>query len=205
MPSEVRVHVVDDDEAARESFAFLLESAGMPTRTYASAELFLAALPNVKSGCVVTDVRMPGMSGLDLLGHLIQARSALPVIIITGHGDVPLAVEAMKLGAVDFIEKPFNDELILASIRAALARAQDGEHRDRERADAAERIAKLSGRENDVLEGLVAGKPNKVIAFDLGISPRTVEVYRANVMTKMQASSLSELVRLTLLAAGFRR
>ena len=198
------VHVIDDDEAARESLAFLLESADMPNRTYASAELFLAALPDVKSGCVVTDVRMPGMSGLDLLGRLIQAKSALPVIVITGHGDVPLAVEAMKLGAVDFIEKPFDDELILTSIRAALSREQGGDQRETERADAAERIARLSGRENDVLEGLVAGTPNKVIAFDLRISPRTVDVYRANVMTKMEASSLSELVRLTLLATGFK-
>ena len=204
MQNEVLVHVVDDDEAVRESLAFLLDSAGMPSRTYASAELFLAALSEVKSGCVVTDVRMPGMSGLDLLGQLVQLKSTLPIIVITGHGDVPLAVEAMKLGAADFIEKPFNDEVMLASIRAVLARGRDMDQRDRERIDAAERIARLSGREKDVLEGLVAGKPNKVIAFDLGISPRTVEVYRANVMTKMQAASLSELVRLSLLATGFR-
>ena len=204
MPSDF-VHVVDDDEAARESLAFLLESAGMPNQTYASAELFFAALSGVGSGCVVTDVRMPGMSGLDLLGRLVQSRSALPVIVITGHGDIPLAVEAMKLGAVDFIEKPFNDEVMLASIRAALSLSQDEGQRDTERANAVERIARLSGREHDVLEGLVAGKPNKVIAFNLRISPRTVEVYRANVMTKTEASSLSELVRLTLLATDLRR
>lgn len=204
MPNEPVVHVVDDDEAARESLAFLLDSAGMPNRTYASAELFLSALSEIRSGCVVTDVRMPGMSGLDLLGHLVQSRSTLPVIIITGHGDVPLAVEAMKLGAIDFIEKPFNDEVMLSSIRAVLSRGESADQRNQNRADAADRIAKLSGRERDVLRGLVAGKPNKIIAFDLGISPRTVETYRANVMTKMQVASLSELVRLSLLAGDFQ-
>lgn len=205
MPSEVVVHVVDDDEAARESLAFLLASADMASRTYASAELFLSTLADLGPGCIVTDVRMPGMSGLDLLSHLRNAKVSLPVIVITGHGDVPLAVEAMKLGAVDFIEKPFNDDLLLASIRSALSRGEVGGEREQERADAAERIGRLSGREHDVLNGLVAGKPNKVIAFDLGISPRTVEVYRANLMTKTQASSLSELVRLTLLATEFKR
>ena len=205
MPSEVVVHVVDDDEAARESLAFLLASADMASRTYASAELFLSTLADLGPGCIVTDVRMPGMSGLDLLSHLRNAKVSLPVIVITGHGDVPLAVEAMKLGAVDFIEKPFNDDLLLASIRSALSRGEVGGEREQERADAAERIGRLSGREHDVLDGLVAGKPNKVIAFDLGISPRTVEVYRANLMTKTQASSLSELVRLTLLATEFKR
>jgi two-component system response regulator FixJ len=204
MPGEILVHVVDDDEAVRESLAFLLGSADMPNRTYASAEHFLAVLPDLKSGCVVTDVRMPGMSGLDLLNHLNETKSSLPVIVITGHGDVPLAVEAMKLGAVDFIEKPFDDEVLVASIRTALARVETGGQRQSERADATERIERLSSREHDVLRGLVAGKPNKTIAFDLGISPRTVEVYRANVMTKMQASSLSELVRLSLLAADFK-
>lgn len=205
MPSEVVVHVVDDDEAARESLAFLLASAGIANRTYASAELLLSRVADLGPGCIVTDVRMPGMSGLDLLSHLRNAKVSLPVIVITGHGDVPLAVEAMKLGAVDFIEKPFNDDLLLASIRSALSRGEVGGEREQERADAAERIGRLSGREHDVLNGLVAGKPNKVIAFDLGISPRTVEVYRANLMTKTQASSLSELVRLTLLATEFKR
>jgi two-component system response regulator FixJ len=166
--------------------------------------LFLTALPEIRSGCVVTDVRMPGMSGLDLLGHLAQSGNGLPVIVITGHGDVPLAVEAMKLGAIDFIEKPFNDEAMLSSIRAVLSRGEGADQRQRDRADAAERIARLSGRERDVVKGLVAGKPNKVIAYDLGISPRTVETYRANVMTKMQVSSLSELVRLSLLAGDFQ-
>jgi len=205
MPGEAIVHVVDDDEAARESLAFLLASAGMASRTYASAEIFLSTLAHLGPGCIVTDVRMPGMSGLDLLGHLRNAKVSLPVIVITGHGDIPLAVEAMRLGAVDFIEKPFNDELMLAAIRSALSRGVVGGEREQERADAAERIGGLSGREHDVLDGLLAGKPNKVIAFDLGISPRTVEVYRANLMAKTGASSLSELVRLTLLATEFRR
>jgi two-component system response regulator FixJ len=202
MPSEVIVHVVDDDAAARESLAFLLASAGMANRTYASAELFLSAIPELGRGCIVTDVRMPGMSGLDLLGQLREAKVNLPVIVITGHGDVPLAVEAMKLGAVDFIEKPFNDDLLLASIETAIARAQSAGDKDNDRADAIRRLGGLSGRERDVLDGVVAGKPNKVIAIDLGISPRTVEVYRANLMTKTKASSVSELVRLSLLAAG---
>jgi two-component system response regulator FixJ len=205
MLSEVVVHVVDDDEAVRESLAFLLASAGLASRTYASAELFLSTLADVGPGCIVSDVRMAGMSGLDLLSHLRNAKVSLPVIVITGHGDIPLAVEAMKLGAVDFIEKPFNDDRLLASIRSALSRKEVGGEREQERADATERIGRLSGREHDVLDGLVAGKPNKVIAFDLGISPRTVEVYRANLMTKTQASSLSELVRLTLLATEFKR
>jgi two-component system response regulator FixJ len=204
MSSEIVVHVVDDDQAVRDSLAFLLERAGMPNQTYASAENFLAALPHVKSGCVVTDVRLPGMTGLELLGHLSRAGKAISVIVITGHGDVPLAVEAMKLGADDFIEKPLNGELLLASIRAALSKVQDEDKYEVERTDAVERIGRLSPREKAVLEGLVAGKPNKVIAFDLNISPRTVEIYRANVMTKMHAASLSRLVRLSLLATGLK-
>jgi two-component system, LuxR family, response regulator FixJ len=204
MPNDVLVHIVDDDEAVRESLAFLLDSASMASRTYESAEAFLAALEQATSGCVVTDVRMPGMNGIDLLRHLRAAGRIIPMIVITGHGDVPLAVEAMKLGAFDFIEKPFDDEVLLHSIRSALAHLSDGSQRESERAAACERIATLSARERDVLEGLVAGKPNKTIAFDLGISPRTVEVYRANLMTKMQASSLSELVRMSLMASDLK-
>ena len=204
MSSEVLVHVVEDDEAVRDSLAFLLDSAGMTCRSYESAEAFLASLGAAGSGCVVTDVRMPGMSGIDLLKHLRGAGKSFPVIVMTGHGDVPLAVEAMKLGAFDFIEKPFGDEALLTSIRAALARRSGSGQLEAERNAAAERLSSLSARERDVLEGLVAGKPNKTIAFDLGISPRTVEVYRANLMTKTQASSLSELVRLSLLASGFK-
>lgn len=198
------VHIVDDDDAARESLSFLLDSAGMVSRTYESAEAFLARSDQTLPGCIVTDVRMPGMSGTELLSHLQATGSSVPVIIITGHGDVPLAVEAMKLGAADFIEKPFDGDVMLGSIRAVLARGAGAEERKRERITAANRIAALSARERDVLDGLVAGKPNKVIAFDLGISPRTVEVYRANVMTKLQASSLSDVVRMALVAADHR-
>ena len=141
---------------------------------------------------------MPGISGIELLRRLGEMRVRIPVIVITGHGDVPLAVEAMKNGAIDFLEKPFEDELLLASVRSALNRSQENAARDAERAEVEARFATLTNREREVLEGLVAGKPNKIIAFDLAISPRTVEIYRANVMTKMEAASLSELVRMTL-------
>jgi two-component system response regulator FixJ len=193
------VHVIDDDDAVRDSLAFLLETADLTVRTYDSALAFLAALP-VEHGCIVTDVRMPDMSGVELVRKLKSLDVPDPVIVITGHADVPLAVEAMKAGVADFIEKPFDDEVILGAIRSALASGgRDVErHAERGRIDAL--LASLSGRESEVLEGLVAGHANKVIAFDLGISARTVEVYRANVMTKMQAASLSELVRMVMLA-----
>lgn len=194
------VHVIDDDEAVRDSLAFLLKSARMDVRTYDSATAFLAALPHVSGGCIVTDVRMPETSGVDLLRRLREDRIAIPVIVITGHGDVQLAVEAMKTGAVDFIEKPFDDDVLLAAIKSALDRWNKGAKQDAEHTQLREKLGNLSAREREVLEGLVAGKPNKVIAFDLGISPRTVEIYRANVMTKMNAGSLSDLVRMALLA-----
>jgi two-component system, LuxR family, response regulator FixJ len=195
------VHVIDDDDAVRQSLAFLLGTARIKVRTHESATAFLAALPEVEPGCIVTDVRMPDVSGIDLLHRLKERNVAMPVIVITGHGDVQLAVEAMKIGAVDFIEKPFDDEVLLAAVRSALGRWEKGAQHEGERARLAEKLASLSNRERDVLEGLVAGKPNKVIAFDLGISPRTVEIYRANVMTKTGAGSLSDLVRIALLAA----
>lgn len=198
-PSSV-VHVIDDDEAVRESLAFLLNTARLEVRTYESATAFLSALPSVTSGCIITDVRMPEVSGVDLLRRLKELKVGMPVIVITGHGDVPLAVEAMKIGAVDFIEKPFDDELLLASVRSALGRWQREAQHDAGRTKQLEKLAILSSREREVLEGLVAGKPNKIIAFDLGISPRTVEIYRANVMTKMNAGSLSDLVRMALVA-----
>ena len=204
MPNEDLVHIIDDDEAVRESVAFLLDSAGIGSRAYASAEQFLSSFSAESTGCIVTDVRMPGTTGIDLLRRLGEIGSTVPAIVITGHADVPLAVEAMRLGAVDFLEKPFDDESLIASIRSALTRARQGDQTEAERAAANSRIATLSPRERDVLEGLVAGKPNKMIAFDLGISARTVEVYRANVMTKTQAASLSELVRMALIASGFR-
>ena len=193
MPSEPPVvHVIDDDEAMRQSLAFLFRAAKIQAETYESANAFLDVLPEIKTGCVVTDVRMPGLSGIDLLRRLKDLRVALPVIVITGHGDVPLAVEAMKFGAVDFLEKPFDDEVLLGAVRSAL----NVQATDQERLEF--QLASLSNRERDVLKGLAAGNPNKIIAFDLGISPRTVEIYRANVMTKMQATSLSDLVRMAL-------
>jgi two-component system response regulator FixJ len=194
----VEVHIVDDDDAMRDSLAFLLRTAGFAPVTHESAVAFLAALSTARPGCVVTDIRMPGMSGIDLLGELARRGLRFPVIVITGHGDVPIAVEAMKRGAADFIEKPFEDDTIIRAITAACER----QPADRDGAgDAAGgRLALLSARERQVLDGLIAGKANKTIAIDLGISPRTVEVYRANVMNKMQAGSLSELVRMTLRA-----
>ncbi|TMJ02019.1 MAG: response regulator transcription factor FixJ [Alphaproteobacteria bacterium] len=200
MQSSNLVHVIDDDDAVRQSLAFLLQTARIGVRTYESAAAFLAALPGVDPGCIVTDVRMPGMSGIDLLRRLKELKTAMPVIVITGHGDIQLAVEAMKIGAVDFIEKPFDDEVLLAAVKAALGQWEKSVWKEAERARLAERLAALSNREREVLEGLVAGKPNKMIAFDLGISPRTIEIYRAHVMTKMNAESLSDLVRMALLS-----
>jgi len=192
------VHVIDDDEAVRDSLSFLLRTAQLEVKSYPSAVAFLAVLPGASPDCIITDVRMPGLSGTDLLRRLRELKVNAPVIVITGHGDVPLAVEAMKLGASDFFEKPFDDEALLASVRAAL-KERDGEtKRHAERAEIDSRLASLSNRERDVLTGLVAGRANKQIAFDLGISPRTVEIYRANLMNKMHASSLSELVRMAL-------
>jgi two-component system response regulator FixJ len=200
MPNEAIIHVIDDDEAARESLEFLLRSAKLKVRSYASAKGFLQIAANVTAGCVITDVRMPDISGIDLLRKLHEMDFGIPVIVITGHGDIPLAVEAMRIGAIDFLEKPYDDETLLASVRSALNKGDRDAMQSREKAELNERLATLSNRERDVLEGLVAGQPNKIIAFNLGISPRTVEIYRANVMTKMKAGSLSELVRMTLTA-----
>lgn len=200
MANEGIVHVIDDDAAVRDSLKFLLEAALLPVRTYESAADFLKALPGVATGCVITDVRMPDVSGIELLRQVRSTVHNLPVIVITGHGDIPLAVEAMKIGAIDFFEKPFDDEAFLAAVRVALKQQEREVKRDSDRAELHGRIAALSARERQVLEGLVAGQANKIIAFNLQISPRTVEIYRANVMTKMQAKSLSELVRMALIA-----
>ena len=199
MPSDTDiVHVVDDDEAMRDSMAFLLRAENFQVQTYADAADFLAALPQIKVGCVVTDVRMPGMSGIELLQRLRELKVSLPVIVVSGHGDVPLAVEAMKTGALDFIEKPFDDDVFLRAVRLALSAHAVDSQRQAQKATINSRLESLSNREREVLEGLVAGHPNKTIAYDLGISPRTVEIYRANVMEKMQARSLSDLVRMAL-------
>ncbi|APT33901.1 transcriptional regulatory protein FixJ [Methylobacterium phyllosphaerae] len=199
MSTDAPVHIVDDDLAVRQSLAFLLGTDGLAVQVHDSATAFLAAGTD-RVGCIVTDVRMPDIDGVELLHRLRQRGRMPPVIVMTGHADVALAVEAMKAGAVDFIEKPFDDDVLLASIRSALARADRARTRDAEGDAVRARLAALSERERQVLEGLVAGKANKVIGLDLGISPRTVEIYRANVMSKMQAGSLSELVRMALIA-----
>lgn len=198
--SDAVVHIVDDDAAVRDSIAFSLGTADLQTRTYESAIALLAALPEIAPGCIVTDVRMPDMNGIELVRRLKQLHAPHPVIMITGHADVPLAIEAMKAGVVDFLEKPFEDEALLDAVRRALELHAESEHQDASLVAVQRRLDTLSAREREVLEGLVAGRANKVIAYDLGISPRTVEVYRANVMTKMEARSLSELVRMTVLA-----
>ena len=195
------VFVVDDDDAMRDSLDFLLSSAGCAVRTFESAERLLEALTDSNCGCVVSDVRMPGIDGLELLRRIKAARPSLPVVIITGHGDVPLAVEAMKLGAADFVEKPFDDERLIGVVQAALA----GAPREVDPAnEIGVRVASLSPRERQVLEGLVGGQSNKAIARAYDISPRTVEVYRANLMAKMQAASLSDLVRMAMRAGLLR-
>ena len=200
MANENVVHIIDDDDDARDSLAFLLSTADVEVHVYESAVAFLKALPQVTGGCIITDVRMPEIDGMELLRRLHESGASLPVIMMTGHGDVPLAVEAMRLGAIDFLEKPFDDDTLLASVRMALSKNREDSEQELRKAEVKERLASLSPREQQVLDGLVAGHPNKTIAFDLGISARTVEVYRANVMTKMQARSLSELVRMALLA-----
>jgi two-component system, LuxR family, response regulator FixJ len=195
-----KVFVIDDDEAMRDSLEFLLGTANFDVTLFESAQHFLDALAGVDFGCVVSDVRMPGIDGIELLKRLKASHSALPVVIMTGHGDVPLAVEAMKLGAVDFLEKPFEDDSLIGMIEAAFKQAKAGAQNVALTAEIAERIATLSPRERQVMDGLIAGLSNKMIAREYDISPRTIEVYRANVMTKMQAGSLSELVRLAIRA-----
>lgn len=196
--ADVVVHIVDDEETVRTSLAFLLDMSGFAVRTHPSAQAFLNIASEVKNGCLVTDLRMPDIDGVELLRRLNQSGAMLPAIVVTGHGDVQMAVEAMKNGAMDFIEKPFSDETIIESIRRAVDRA--GEQGDAEQAQLRirERLASLSEREVQVLRGVVEGRANKTIAFDLGISPRTVEVYRAGLMAKMQAHSLAELVRMVM-------
>ena len=197
MTAELTVYVIDDDEAVRDSMAFLLETADLKVRTYESAETFLAERDRAP-GCIITDVRMPGINGLELARRIRDSGSNEPVIVITGHADLPLAIEAMRAGVIDFVEKPFDDEVLLGSIIRVLGQAEGALSAEGQRREMASRFDSLSQRERDVLLGLVQGHPNKVIAYDLNISPRTVEVYRANLMTKMKAGSLSELVRIYL-------
>ena len=193
-----KVYVIDDDAAMRNSLDFLLGAADFHVTLFESAQNFLNTLPTIDFGCVVSDVRMPGIDGIELLKHLKASGSLFPVVIMTGHGDVPLAVEAMKLGAMDFLEKPFEDDRLIGMIETALRRAEPGIKSEAVALEIQARIAGLSPRERQVMDGLVAGLSNKLIAREYDISPRTIEVYRANVMTKMQAASLSELVRLAL-------
>ncbi len=199
MPANAIVHLIDDDEDVRRALAFLLGTAGLAVKVYESAIPFLEKFDGSQTGCIVSDVLMPGMDGLQLLKRLQQLGAKLPVVIMTGHADVALAVEAMKAGAVDFIEKPFPDEALLNAIQAALSARQASRPAGNVEQTRA-RMASLTPREREVLEGLLKGHPNKTIAYDLGLSPRTVEVHRANVMAKMAASSLSELVRMALTA-----
>jgi two-component system response regulator FixJ len=198
MPVEPILYVVDDDEAVRDSLEILLQSAGHTVRSYASGQDFLDATTTISPGCLIVDIRMPGMDGFELQRQLGQRQGAISVIVITGHGDIPMAVRAMRAGAVDFVEKPFSEQAILESVRLALARLDQPRSSLQSDPATLARLANLSPREREVLEGLVAGLPNKTIAHDLKISPRTVEIHRARVMDKMQARSLSELVRLAL-------
>ena len=200
MADKVLIHVIDDDAAMRDSLAFLLDVNGFRTEVFESSNDFLSKAGNPPA-CIVSDIRMPGMSGVELVRKLKSDGVACPVILITGHGDVALAVEAMKAGAVDFIEKPFDDAVLLGAIRSALEARSANQSDSTARTEAQARLAELSPRERDVLQGLVAGKINKVIAHELSISPRTVEVYRANLMAKAGARSVSELMRIAL-AAG---
>ncbi len=192
------VHVVDDEEPVRKSLAFLLTMSGFAVRMHESATSFLELAPGIGRACLVTDLRMPDMSGVDLLNHLKEAQALVPAIVITGHGDVPMAVAAMKAGAVDFIEKPFSDEILIDAIRKAAKLLDRDANDDLDAAALQARLDLLSERERQVLAAVVAGLPNKTIAYDLDISPRTIEVHRSNVMAKMQARSLPELVRMAI-------
>jgi RNA polymerase sigma factor (sigma-70 family) len=202
MTQDMTVFVVDDDQAMRASLQWLIESVGMKVQTYDSAQAFLDAYYPGRAGCLLLDVRMPGMSGLELQEYLVRREIRLPVIIITGHGDVSMAVKAMKAGAVDFIEKPFDDEELLNSIRNAVQHDEKRRALRARRADIAARMAELTPREHEVMGMVTEGKSNKEIATSLGVSAKTVEVHRARVMDKMRADSLAELVRLALIARG---
>ncbi|BAL78435.1 MULTISPECIES: response regulator FixJ [Bradyrhizobium] len=200
MTTKGHIYVIDDDEAMRDSLNFLLDSSGFGVTLFDNAQSFLDALPGLAFGCVVSDVRMPGIDGIELLKRMKTQHSPFPILIMTGHGDVPLAVEAMKLGALDFLEKPFEDDRLVTMIESAIRQAEPAAKSESIAQDIAARVASLSPRERQVMEGLIAGLSNKLIAREYDISPRTIEVYRANVMTKMQANSLSELVRLAMRA-----
>lgn len=200
--SEPRVHLIDDEDSVRNAMSFILGMADLPSRSYASALEFLDVAGSIREGCVVTDLRMPHMSGLELITRMKQLGLGLPVVMISGHGDIPIAVEAMRAGVVDFIEKPFKKDALLDAIRRALDSEASRAAAQSSRRRVEEMIATLSPRQTDVLRGVIAGKMNKTIANELGISIRTVEVHRAHVMSKTHAASLSELVRIAM-SAGF--
>ena len=198
MTQQANVFVVDDDQAMRNSLKWLIESVSMKVETFESADAFIKSYYPGRSGCLLLDVRMPGMSGLELQEYLSSHQIAIPVIIITGHADVPMAVRAMKAGAIDFIEKPFNDELLLESIRHALLLDEKQRDMQSQRAEIATRLARLTPREHEVMVMVTNGRANKEIATNLGVSAKTVEAHRARVMEKMEASSLAELVRMAI-------
>lgn len=200
MPAEKLVHVVDDDDAVRRSVSFILKHAGFRVESHVSGVEFLKQAKNADRGCVLLDVRMPDMDGLEVQQEMARRGIDMPVVIVTGHGDVGVAVKAMRAGAVNFIEKPYGKEALLDAIEEAHVRLDRYHDRDMKSAEARVRLASLTGRERDVLDGLVAGNPNKTIAYDLGISPRTVEIYRANMMEKLRVRSLSEALRIAFLA-----
>jgi two-component system, LuxR family, response regulator FixJ len=200
MSDQKVVHLIDDDAAVRDAVGLLLRTEGFKVSTYESALTFLKTASNQTEGCVVTDVRMPEMTGMALIAKMKEERVSLPVVVLTAHADVPLAVEAMKLGAVDLLEKPFEDEALLAAVSMALQRRSAEENRSKESLEIKNRLGTLTRRENEILAGLLKGLSNKVIAHDLGISTRTAEVHRANIMAKMRAGNLAELVKMALAA-----
>jgi two-component system response regulator FixJ len=197
-PDDFTVHIVDDEEALRKSLGFMLTVNGFAVRLHTSATTFSEIASSLRNAILITDMRMPDMSGLDLVRKISSISPPIPSIIVTGHGDIPMAVEAMKAGAVDFIEKPFEESVIIEAVRRAAEKLADSSAGTLSVDDIRSRIGSLSKRERQILSAVVAGQPNKAIAFNLDISPRTVEVHRANVMTKMRARSLPELVRMSL-------
>jgi two-component system response regulator FixJ len=201
MGSKRTIHLVDDEEAIRRSAGFMLRTSGFAVEAYPSGVAFLKVVRSVEPGCILLDVRMPEMDGLEVQTALAELGVTMPVIVLTGHGDVSIAVRAMKAGAVDFLEKPFEKAGLLAAIEQAFVRLDDADAHSARAGEAKVRIAALTGREQDVLQGLAHGYPNKTIAFDLGISPRTVEVHRANLMSKLGVNSLSDALRIAF-AAG---
>jgi len=201
MSDDQLIHIVDDEDSVRKSASFLLRTSGFETRLYSSGTAFLREAEHAPQGCILLDIRMPEMDGLEVQRELNARGVMMPVIVLTGHGDIGSAVQAMKAGAVDFLEKPFEKEQLLDAIATAFARMGNDDHSGAARHDARARIDALSPREQDVLRGLVRGHPNKTIAYDLGISPRTIEVHRANLMGKLKARSLSEALKIAF-AAG---